>query len=165
MAAGSGADAATAHCRAVPGRAPGAGPRYIAVKPSPGRATLAHPAPRGTAKAIPAARSVTRPPWKAGDDAAGPPRPASTPARNHAATPATTITATPPSTHLRAANVSRPAAGSAEWYTAVHDRRAGSRQDACRPAPPLLSAGKPGPGGRPDPVTGTAGVLRPPNSA
>src|ERR1700749_428123 len=163
MAAGSGADAATAHCRAVPGREPGAGVRYITVKPSPGRATLAHPAPPGITKAIPAARSVIRPPWKADNGAAGPPRPASTPTRNQAATPAMTIAAAPPSTHLRAANVPWLAPGSAGRYTAVHDSRAGSRHDACRPAPRLLSAGKPGPGGRPDPVTGAAGVSMPPN--
>src|SRR5215472_4173215 len=152
MAAGSGADAATAHCRAAPGRAPGAGRRYITVKPSPGRATLAHLAPPGRTKAIPAARSVTRPPRKARDGAEGPPRPASTLARSHAATPATTTAAAPPSTHRRAANASRPADGSAERYTAAHDSRAGPRQDACRPASLLLSAGKPGPGGPPEPV-------------
>src|SRR5215470_18800075 len=110
MAAGSGEDAATAHCRAAPARAAGAGLRYIAVKPSPGRATLAHPASPGMAKAIPAARSVTRPPWKAGNGVAGPPRAASAPARNHAATPATITAVTPPSTHLRAVNALRPAA-------------------------------------------------------
>src|SRR5438045_1142749 len=151
MAAGSSADAATAHSRAPPGRAAGPGLRYIVVKPSPGRATLAHPAPPGIVKEIPAARSVTTPPRKAGDGAACP---ASTPARNQAATPATTIAAAPPSTHLLAGNASRPAAGPVEWYTAAHDSSAGSRHDACRLAPRRLSAGKAVPGGPPGPVTG-----------